>query len=72
MEMQFSPEFEDKLRRAASESGRGPEQLVREIVEAYLSHDKWFRAEVQKRVGALMEIAGCLDNKGLATACCVQ
>jgi len=43
MEIQFSPEFEDKLRRAASESGRG----------AYLSHDKWFRAEVQKGLAQL-------------------
>jgi predicted transcriptional regulator len=48
MEVRFSPEFEAELKRAASERGRAADQLVQEIVEAYLSHDKWFRAEVKK------------------------
>jgi predicted transcriptional regulator len=48
MEVRFSPEFEAELKRAASERGRAADQLVQEIVEAYLNHDKWFRAEVQK------------------------
>jgi predicted transcriptional regulator len=47
MEVRFSPEFEAELKRAASERGRAAEQLVQEIVEAYLSHEKWFRAEVR-------------------------
>ena len=32
---------------------RAADQLVQEIVEAYLSHDKWFRAEVQKGLAQL-------------------
>ena len=48
MEFHFNPQFEAELKRAASERGRSAEQLVQEIVEAYLSDDKWFRAEVQK------------------------
>jgi len=48
MEVHFSPEFEAKLNQAASASGRGPEQLVAEIVQAYLDHDHWFRQQVQK------------------------
>jgi predicted transcriptional regulator len=53
MEVRFSPEFESELKRAASERGRAAEQLVQEIVEAYLNHDKWFRAEVQKGLAQL-------------------
>jgi predicted transcriptional regulator len=53
MEVRFSPEFEAELKRAASERGRAAEQLVQEIVEAYLSHEKWFRAEVQKGLAQL-------------------
>lgn len=48
MEVRFSPEFEAKLKQVASESGRGAEQVVQEIVQTYLDHDQWFRAEVQK------------------------
>jgi predicted transcriptional regulator len=53
MEIRFSPEFEDKLRRTALERGRGPEQLVREIVQTYVEHDLWFKAEVKKGLAQL-------------------
>jgi predicted transcriptional regulator len=53
MEVRFSPESEAELKRAASERGRTIDQLVHEIVEAYLNHDKWFRAEVQKGLAQL-------------------
>jgi predicted transcriptional regulator len=48
MEVRFSPEFEAELKRFASETGRGADQLVQEIVQMYLNHDQWFRAEVKK------------------------
>jgi predicted transcriptional regulator len=48
MEVRFSPEFEAELKRIASENGRGAEQLVQEIVQTYIDHDQWFRAEVHK------------------------
>jgi predicted transcriptional regulator len=53
MEVRFSPEFEAELKRAATERGRAADQLVQEIVEAYLDHDKWFRSEVQKGLAQL-------------------
>ena len=53
MEVHFSPEFEDELKRVASETGRGAEQLVQEIVQTYLDHDQWFRAEVRKGLDQL-------------------
>ena len=53
MDVHFNPEFEDQLRRAAAESGRGPEQLVQEIVQAYLEHDLWFKTEVKKGLAQL-------------------
>lgn len=48
MEIHFAPEVEAKLNDLASGSGRGPEQLVQELVKSYLDHDQWFRKEVQK------------------------
>jgi len=48
MEVHLSPEFQAKLKRAASERGCSVDQCVQEMVEAYLDHDRWFRAEVQK------------------------
>ncbi len=53
MELHFSREVEAQLKRAASERGSAPEQLVQEIVESYLDQDKWFRAEVQKGLNQL-------------------
>jgi predicted transcriptional regulator len=53
MEINFSPEFQAQLNRVASESGRGAEQLVRDLVQTYLDHDQWFRKEVQKGVAQL-------------------
>lgn len=53
MEVRFSPEIEADLQRVASKSGCGAEQLVLEIVQTYLKHDQWFRAEVQKGLDQL-------------------
>lgn len=53
MEVHFSPEFETKLKQLASASGRDAEQLVEEIVQAYLDHDHWFRQETQKGLAQL-------------------
>ena len=53
MEVQFTPEFEARLKQAASVSGRDPEQLVQEIVQTYLDHDLWFKAEVRKGLAQL-------------------
>jgi predicted transcriptional regulator len=53
MEVHFSPEFEAKLRQVASASGRGAEQLVQEIVQTYMEHDAWFKAEVEKGLAQL-------------------
>jgi predicted transcriptional regulator len=53
MEVRFSPEFEAKLKQIASESGRGAEQVVQEIVQTYIDHDLWFKAEVQKGLAQL-------------------
>jgi len=53
MEVRFSPEFEAKLKKVASASGRGAEQVVQEIVQTYIDHDEWFRTEVQKGLAQL-------------------
>jgi RHH-type rel operon transcriptional repressor/antitoxin RelB len=53
MEVRFTPELEAKLNRIAAESGRVPDEYVRELVEHYLDHDAWFRQEVQKGLDQL-------------------
>jgi predicted transcriptional regulator len=66
MEVRFSPEFEAELKRTASERGCAADQLVQEIVEAYLDHDKWFRAEVQKGLAQLDNEESVSDDEVVA------
>jgi predicted transcriptional regulator len=53
MEISFAPELEAKLNRIASQSGKGPDEVVRELVASYLDHDEWFRQEVGKGLTSL-------------------
>ena len=48
MEVDFSPETEAKLSRAAEENGSGSAEYVRQLVEHYLDYDSWFRQKVNK------------------------
>jgi predicted transcriptional regulator len=48
MEVDFSPETEAKLSRAAEENGSGSAEYVRQLVEQYLDYDSWFRQKVNK------------------------
>ena len=49
MEIQFSPELQAKLDRAAAENRSKADEYVQELVERYVDHDTWFRQQV--RVG---------------------
>ena len=53
MEISLAPELEAKLNRIASDAGKGPTQVVQELVAQYLEHDEWFRQEVKKRLESL-------------------
>jgi predicted transcriptional regulator len=53
MEISFAPELEAKLNRIASQTGKGPDEVVRELVASYLDHDEWFRQEVGKGLASL-------------------
>lgn len=53
MEVPLAPDVEAKLNRIASQAGKGPEQIVRELVGNYLDHDEWFRQEVEKGLASL-------------------
>jgi len=53
MEISFAPELEAKLARIASQTGKGPDEVVRELVASYLDHDEWFRQEVSKGLVSL-------------------
>jgi predicted transcriptional regulator len=44
MEISFAPELEAKLNRIASQTGRAPDEVVRELVASYLDHEEWSRA----------------------------
>jgi predicted transcriptional regulator len=53
MEISFAPEIEAKLTRIASQTGKGPDQIVQELVANHLEHDEWFRQEVGKGLASL-------------------
>jgi predicted transcriptional regulator len=53
MEITFAPELEAKLNRIASQSGKGADQIVQELVANHLDHDEWFRQEVGKDLVSL-------------------
>lgn len=53
MEISFAPEFEAKLKRIASQTGKGPDEVVRELVANYLDHDEWFRHQVEMGLASL-------------------
>jgi predicted transcriptional regulator len=48
MEVDFSPETEARLNRAAEESGSGSAEYVRQIVEHYLDYDSCSHQKVNK------------------------
>jgi len=41
MEISFAPELEAKLKRIALQVGKGPDEVVRELVTSYLDHEEW-------------------------------
>ena len=53
MEISFAPELEARLNQAASQTGKGPGELVLELVANYLDHDQWFRQQVEKGIASL-------------------
>ncbi len=53
MEISLAPELEAKLNRIASQAGKGPDEIVRELVASYLDHEEWFRQEVGKGLASL-------------------
>jgi len=53
MEISFAPELEAKLNRIASQTGKGPDEVVRELVASYLDHDEWFRHQVEQGLASL-------------------
>ena len=52
MEVQFTPDQQDKLSRMAEAQGRAAESLVQEAVERLLSYDEWFSREVEQGLDA--------------------
>ena len=55
MEISFAPELEARLNQIASQTGKGADELVLELVANYLDHDQWFRQEVAKGMASLDE-----------------
>jgi predicted transcriptional regulator len=53
MEILLAPELEAKLKRIASQAGRAPDEVVRELVANYLEHEDWFKQQVGKGLASL-------------------
>ena len=52
MEVQFTPDQQDKLSRMAAAQGCATEALVKEAVSRLLNYDEWFLCEVEKGLAA--------------------
>ncbi len=52
MEVDFTPELQNKLAQLAAEQGRDTKTLVQEAVERFVNHDEWFIREVEKGLAA--------------------
>jgi len=52
MEVQFTPDQQDKLSRMANAQGRAAEAIVQEAVDRLLSYDVWFSREVDQGLAA--------------------
>jgi predicted transcriptional regulator len=48
MEVNLSPDLEDKLSQAADRRGISAELLIREAIERAVDYDDWFIREVEK------------------------
>ena len=53
MEVHFKPETQAKLAQAAAENHTGAAEYVEQLVEQYIDHDRWFRAQVQEGLDQL-------------------
>ena len=53
MEISLTPEMEARLTQIASQSGKGKDEVVQELISNYLEHDAWFRQEVAKGLASL-------------------
>jgi predicted transcriptional regulator len=53
MEVHFKPETETKLAQVAAENHTGAAEYVEQLVEHYIDHDRWFRAQVQEGLDQL-------------------
>jgi predicted transcriptional regulator len=53
MEISLGPELEARLNQIASQQGKDPDEVVRELVASHLDHDAWFRQEVDKGLASL-------------------
>ena len=71
MNLQVPPELEAKLTRLAAESGRPVDHVALDLLASSVSHDEWFRSEVEKgraaaREGRLLdhdEVASRMDRR---------
>jgi predicted transcriptional regulator len=53
MEISLTPEMQEKLNQIASQSGKGPQEVVQELLANYLEHDAWFRNQVARGLASL-------------------
>lgn len=48
MEVHLKPELQARVDRAARENNSDSAEYVRQLIEHYVDHDVWFRAQVEK------------------------
>jgi predicted transcriptional regulator len=66
MEVNLSPDLEDKLARAARRRGVSAETLIREAIERAVDYDEWFIREVEKGL-AQIDAGQVLTHEAVGT-----
>jgi predicted transcriptional regulator len=66
MNLQVPPDFEAKLARLASETGRTVDRVALDLLASSIDHDEWFRGEVELGRTAARE-GRLLDHDEVAT-----
>jgi predicted transcriptional regulator len=83
MEVHLPEQQEARLNALSAESGRGTDELVQEAVAQLLTHNEWFRAQVQIGIGQIARgelkrkswtraLSACFDLEAhpVGTSCC--
>ena len=48
----IAAKLEAKLKQIASQTGKGADEVVQELLASYFDHDDWFRQQIEKGIAS--------------------